>query len=133
MPRFATLIAAFVSVFIAAPSLMAAPVLTLSPKTLHGSDIHLVAQGDYVCEAKLFGKRARLWLKGDTPATYKWHTNSKRAAKMQGNTIRIQASPMATISNVVMGENSSGQKTVTGDFKFKSNEKDGLVFTCTPG
>ena len=121
------------TLIVAASAVWAAPVQTHTPAISPGADVRLVAGGNQVCETKLFGKRARLWLEGDTPVKYQWHHNTMRQTQLSGDTIRIQANPMATISNMVIGQNSNGQKAVTGDFKFKSNRKDDLVFTCSPG
>lgn len=89
-------------------------------------------QGDQICEARLFKKNARLTLQDGKPTRYKWHNRSERNAEMRGSTIFID-NGAATISNVVMGQNANGQKTITGNFKFQNNRQDNLVFTCKPG
>lgn len=110
----------------------AAPIMSPVLKTPANTTLHLTASGETYCEGRLFGKKARLWLKGDTPVRYQWSNRDPRKAEMKGNTIYIQASPTATISNVVMGKGSDGNMAVQGDFKFKTNTKKGLVFTCKP-
>ena len=94
------------------------------------SNMYLAAQDDQLCTAKLFGKKARLWLEGGKPVRYQWHNRAALPAEMRGSTIYIAAEPVATLSQVAMGQNSKGQKVIQGNWKFKSNTQDKVVFTC---
>ncbi|QGX99821.1 hypothetical protein EI983_16715 [Roseovarius faecimaris] len=104
---------------------LATCVLLLSPGAA-------LAQDKQICEAKLFGKKARLWVEDGQPVRYQWSNRAALSAQMSGNQITIAASPPATLSNVEMGQNGKGQATITGDWKFKTNTQDNVVFTCRP-
>ena len=117
-------------VIAAASMVQAAPVKSPDWAMPVTQEIRISSQAKELCTATLFGKKAQLWLENGSPVKYKWHNRNALPAGMRGDMIKIQASPVATISKVVIGENSSGQKTITGDFRFKSNSQNGVTFTC---
>ncbi|MFK7939303.1 MAG: hypothetical protein AB8B82_07985 [Roseovarius sp.] len=108
----------------------AAPVPHTTPDMSSNSALHLVGAGDYLCSARLFGKKARLWLKADKPVKYQWSNRKALDASMSGNVISIAATPTATLSNVVIGKDTKGNKVIKGDWTFKSNTQSDVVFTC---
>ena len=120
-----------IALALSASSAMALPVAPATPEISGPSDIHLTSGGNYYCEGRLFGKKARLWLEGDMPVRYKWSNRSTRRARMEGDTITIDASPKARLINVQIGKNSNGQKVIKGDWRFK-DPRDNVVFTCVP-
>lgn len=111
---------------------MKSPLVCLATCLLLLSPAAALAQDKQLCEAKLFGKKARLWVEGGQPVRYQWSNRKALSASMKGNQITIAASPPATLSNVQMGQNGKGQPTITGNWKFKTNTQDNVVFTCRP-
>lgn len=130
MTKLSQSISAILALGMMCSAALAAPVPQFAPKTATESTLHLAGAGDYLCTARLFGKKARLWLKADMPVKYQWSNRAALDASMSGNVISIAATPTATLSNVVIGKDTKGNKVIKGDWKFKSNTQDDVVFTC---
>jgi hypothetical protein len=103
-----------------------------TPQSSGSNHLIQIADGNSICDARLFGKKARLWFEGGKPVRYQWSNRAALSAEMRGDTIYIAASPTATLSNVQMGKDANGRTVITGNWKFQNNKQNGVVFTCNP-
>lgn len=120
--------AAICSLAITAPAALASVVLGPDLASLAQKEYRVATEGDYVCQAKIYGKKSLLWLEDNKPVKYQAN-NKYWSARMREDTIYIGD---ATLSNVVIGRTSNGKKALQGDWKLGSYRQKDVLFTCNP-